>query len=140
MNRETLIAIFLGFTGGILVAFLLITVPKRLPQAQNSNVSPTASPDVDGSQDQSTIKLDKPEESSVIEGEETDIEGITVPNSKVVISGPSEDVLIDSTDSGSFKSKITVYEGYNQINITVYTKEGQTLTLVRNIYATKETL
>lgn len=139
MNRETLIAIFLGFTGGILVAFLLITVPKKLPQAQN-NTTPTPAPEVAGTENQTSITLSLPEEGGIIQGEETEVEGITSPNSKVVISGPTEDIVVEADDSGSFSGTVNVYEGYNQINITVFTKEGQMITQSRNIFATVETL
>jgi len=140
MNKETLIAIFLGFTGGILVAFLLITVPKKLSQGQNDNTTPTPTPQVAETENASTITLNTPDEGSIIQGKETNIEGVTVPNAKVVISGPTEDLVLESDDSGSFSSTVSVYEGYNHINVTVFTINSQTLTMSRNVFATVETL
>lgn len=138
MNRETLIAILLGFTGGILVAFLLVTLPKRLPQLKKDSTSPTptqsqVSPD---NQDDKKIEVTNPENGIVVEGEEIEITGITLSNTFVVVNGPNEDVVVTSDNEGKFSAKLGVLDGENLFTVTAYPENENPLTTNVSVFAT----
>lgn len=139
MNRETLIAIFLGFAGGILIAFLLITLPKRLPQAKKENLTPA--PAKQTQEDKKIIiSIESPENESLVEGEEVEVKGTTKEKSLIVISGPNEDKVVTSGDDGKFSTKLVVYEGQNLITFTLYLEDGTLATHELTVFASKETL
>lgn len=143
MNRETLIAVFLGFAGGILIALLLITLPKKInfDFKQKSNSSPTPT-NQQAKQEESkpVILIESPQNESLIEGKETTIKGKTKENSLVVISGPSEDQVVQSDENGNFSAPVKVYEGENLINLTVYLAGDQTASYQLKVFATSENL
>ena len=94
MNKETLIAILMGFGGGILVAFLLITVPKKFAtNTSQSDQIPQKQAEPTQSEFDSIPKLiwDTPVNSAFIEEKSVNISGTTGKGVKVVISGPAED-------------------------------------------------
>ncbi len=138
MNRETLIAIFLGFTGGILVAFLLVTVPKKLPKF--SKETPSPSPKQEQSNEQPEIKvaleLTNPENGIVVAGTEIEVSGTTKANTQVVLSGPGEDAVITSDRDGKFSGNLSIYEGENLLSATAYPENEDTVSESRTIFAT----
>lgn len=139
MNRETIIAIFLGFAGGILIAFLLITLPKRLPVSKKENLTPA--PQLQNQQDDKPIiSIESPENESLVEGEEVEVKGTTKANSLVVVSGPSEDSVLTPDTNGKFSTRLVLYEGQNLINITVYLEDGKVASNELIVFASKETL
>lgn len=139
MNRETIIAIFLGFAGGILIALLLITLPKRLTTAKKENPTPT--PSQQSQEDKKPIiSIVSPENESLVEGEEVEVKGTTVANSLVVVSGPSEDSIVTSDTEGKFSTKLNIYEGQNLITVTVYLEDGKVASNELTVFASKETL
>lgn len=143
MNRETLIAVFLGFAGGILIALLLITLPKKinfdLNQRSSSSPTPT-SQQAKQEESKPVISIESPQNESLIEGKETTIKGKTKENSLMVISGPSEDQVIQSDKNGNFSAPVKVYEGENFINLTVYLPDDQTASYQLTVFATSENL
>lgn len=139
MNRETLIAILLGFTGGILVAFLLVAIPKRLPQFKKESTSPTpAQEQPQPKEEKALLDITSPEEGIVVEGEEIEISGSTKANTQVVVNGPSEDVVVASDESGSFSAKLGVFAGENLFTITAYPENENPLNKSLSIFATEK--
>lgn len=136
MNRETIIAIFLGFAGGILVAFLLITIPKRLTSIKKVTPTPTPYQEIEQEEKpQLTLDLEK---DVFVEEDEVEVSGTTSANSLVVVNGPIEDKVVKSDSQGKFSSKLSLSEGENLINVTVYLENGETVSEVRKIFATSE--
>lgn len=138
MNRETLTAIFLGFAGGILVALLLITIPKRLPQAKKQ-ASPTPSQQTT-IEEKTQINIESPENNAYIEGESIDVIGSTKGKAKIVVNGPTEDKVTTTGDDGKFKIKISLLDGENNISVSAYFEDGSVVTKSLTISASKEAL
>ncbi len=138
MNRETLTAIFLGFAGGILVALLLITVPKRLSQGK-LQVSPTPSQQTT-TEEKTQINIESPENNAYVEGESVDISGSTKAKSTIVVNGPTEDKVTTAGDDGKFKTTIGLADGENNISVSAYFEDGSLSSKSLTIFASKEAL
>jgi len=138
MNRETLTAIFLGFAGGILVALLLITIPKRLPQAKKQ---PTPTPSQQTVIEEKTkMNIESPENNAYIEGESIDVIGSTKGKSKIVVNGPIEDKVTTAGDDGKFKTTIGLADGENNISVSAYFEDDSVVTKSLTIFVSKEAL
>lgn len=139
MNRETIIAILLGFTGGILVAFLLVTVPKKLPQLKKEDNSPTPTQNQPENSQLTDNKLEitTPENGIVVEGEEIEISGTSKANTHIVVSGPSEDIVVTSDENGKFSAKLSIYEGENLFTVTSYPENDKPVTTSVSVFATQ---
>lgn len=138
MNRETLTAIFLGFAGGILVALLLITVPKRLPQTKKqTNPTPAQKENIS---DKTQINIESPIDGSYIEGNSVEISGTASGKTTIVANGPIEDKVTTSGEDGKFKISISVTDGENNISVSSYPADGAVITKSLIIFASKEVL
>lgn len=140
MNRETIIAILLGFAGGVLVAFLIITLPKKLSQNQQAEPTPVQQETVEETKETPIISINKPVATEVVETEETEVSGTTTANSILVISGPSQDQVVTSDAEGNFNTKLSVYEGENLIRVTLYRENEETVSQTLSVFASKENL
>ncbi len=131
MNRETLIAIFLGFAGGILIAVLLLTLPKKMPnlsflpkQNQPTPTSVTTSPPAE---DQPSLIIEEPKDGSIVSDQKIEIKGKTKPESLVVVSGPAADQVLTTNAEGNFQTQIELAAGANLITTTVYLANDQVI-------------
>lgn len=139
MNRETLIAIFLGFAGGILVAFLLIAVPKKIPKINKTAISPTPKQE-QITQEPTQFAINSPEDGLITTESEVTVSGTAPNGTQIVINGPSDDKVLTVDKEGKFESKISVYEGENIINITAYSENSSPLSEIRKVYTTTQEL
>ncbi len=138
MNRETFIAIFLGFAGGILVAFLLIAVPKKLPQVKKTTLSPTPQQEQKPSPENGKFTIISPENNAFIETVEVEIIGTGTENTQVVINGPSDDKVVTIGKDGKFSGKVSIYTGENLLNITAYSKDNSPVSKQLTVFALNE--
>lgn len=121
------------------MAFLLIALPKKI----NSNKNPTPNPQLTQNQkveNQSSLTVTQPEENALVTSEEVEISGQTVPNAKIIISGPTLDIVQTSDNQGKFSAKINVFEGENLISVTAYSEDGKVFTVNRKIFYSQENL
>lgn len=139
MNRETLIAIFLGFAGGILVALLLIIVPRKVAKT-NDNTSPTPTPSQEINQQDSKLSISNPENQALIENSKIVVSGSTIANSKLVILGANTDTVITADDNGNYSVEVEIYEGENLITVTAYLEDGKVISKNLTVYSTQEKL
>lgn len=145
MNKESIIAILLGFTGGILVAFLLVTAPSKLSFLNKKSPDTNSNEQVKSAQtDDNTdrfITITSPAENSYIEGESTTIEGSVKSGSVVIASGPLDDYLFEVLEDKTFTGSIDLHDGENIIFFTVFENPNsppQTEKLV--LYVSEESL
>lgn len=138
MNRETIIAIILGFTGGILVAFLLITVPGKFNF--NKKIVPQVTPQKQPPKEEEMLKIESPENETFVEGKTIAITGTVVSQASVIINSPAEDQVIQTDKEGKFTTTIGIIEGENSLNVSAYLNEGQVVTKNLTIFASEETL
>lgn len=121
MRKEIILAIFVGLSLGLVVAFGLWRVNsflKPAPLTKNGS-SPSPSPNsVLG------LTIARPENESVISESPVGVSGITKPSSWVVISGESGDQIVQSESSGEFVGELELKAGINQIKIAAFDVKG----------------
>jgi len=114
--------------GGIY--FYMNSKPKALNPAETS---PVTSIPVSLS-----LEVNSPSDDNLSFDSNMLISGKTSPNSRVLISSKSQDLVIGSKDDGSFSTLIDLDEGVNNLQITAFDKNGQEKEVDKTVYYSKE--
>jgi uncharacterized protein YfaP (DUF2135 family) len=136
MNKDAFFATLIGLgiglllTGIILVgpnlvkSFPKITLPTSwkisLPQIAWPQKKATATPTPGVTETQHTVTIDSPLADAIESTDSVLVSGSTSKESKVVISGLVDDVVIMTNGDGKFAGKVTLTEGKNDIVVTSY--------------------
>lgn len=153
MNKDAVFATLIGLaiglilTGIILIgpnalkslphinglSFPKITLPKiAFPQKKNI---PTPSTPVQ--KELHTVSIESPLEDAIETTDQVLISGTTSKESKVIIQGFVDDVVVMTNGDGKYAGKVTVNEGKNEILVTSY-HEKDVATQTITIYYTPE--
>lgn len=130
MRKEIIFALLAGITFGLVIAFGIWKTNSNQNQninqeeIQNSSNSSTSQTQIS-----SDLTILKPEENEVISSNSATIEGVTEPESKIVISAEEQDLLIKSDKNGGFSINVPLISGLNEIVITSFLKDNKTVTV-----------
>lgn len=124
MRKEIIYAILAGVLFGLVVAFGIWRANSSIrsgnqPPSSSSSPSPTAQ-----SPSQISITIAKPENYSVTNMNTAAVNGLTSPESWVVVSGESDDYVFKSKDDGSFVQEVELVPGVNEIITTSFNGRG----------------
>lgn len=129
MKKETLVAIFLGVTAGILIAVFLILNSKKASESGDliiSRITPTV---VITNNIVEPLLIESPDDNITVDVSEVKISGTSAKDSLIVIQTPAEESVIKVKEK-SFSSDVKLIPGENIIKITSYSgKEIDTRTL-----------
>lgn len=134
MNRDAILATLIGFALGLLITGILIigpnltrglTLPKlTLPKVALPGLTsrkPSPSPILTPTPiPQLAVVIDSPLPEAVVNKAELLVSGTSLPASSVVVAGLQDEDVVTVGGDGKFAAKITLNEGKNEINVTVY--------------------
>lgn len=84
------------------------------------------------------LDLDQPNDNFLTFQPSVIVSGQTAPNINVLISASSEDMVIPSTSSGAFSTVLNLDEGANQVSVTVFDTTGDSRSVSKTVYYSKE--
>lgn len=84
------------------------------------------------------LDLEQPAEDSLFFTPEIMVAGKTSPFMDVLISTPSRDLVVKSAADGSFNSSLSLDEGANNITVVVFDASGESRSVDRTIFYSKE--
>lgn len=129
MHKEVIIAISLGIFIGLVSAFGIWRVNKVVtskPEYQASK--PELKETTTKSEPNATsLTLARPENLDVIVENPVEIAGVTSAQSIVVVSGEDEDYITTLDASGSFTQEVELSGGLNEIRLTAFAADGNTV-------------
>jgi hypothetical protein len=146
MIKEILLAAFiggilgLGITGGYVTLQnkntsikanqkAVITEPTLIP-IQSEPSTKTDNKTVDN------IKINSPEDNSLVSSDKTNIAGVTIPNSHIIIATSNNSFIGQSDDQGKFNIPISLNSGLNIIKISsIDTNNNQKDTQINITYS-----
>ncbi|MCW1948969.1 MAG: hypothetical protein KIH89_000765 [Candidatus Shapirobacteria bacterium] len=128
MIKEILLAAFvggilgLGITGGYVTLQnknisakdnqkAIVTEPTLIP-TQSQSLITTDNPTID------SIKIDSPEDDSLISSSKTNINGVTNPNSHIIIATSTQSFIGQSDNQGKFSIPVSLENGLNIIKVS----------------------
>lgn len=153
MNRDAILATLIGFGLGLLItgAFLLgpnltksfkfpsfnfhLSLPNwSLPKSPINTVSPTSLP----TPTQSGVTIDSPQPDAIVGKIDLLVSGSTLPHARVVVGGPQDEDVVESSDEGTYAGKVTLVEGKNDIIVTGYDTKGTPTNATITVFYTPE--
>lgn len=84
------------------------------------------------------LELTTPEDDLLVFQKDLEISGKTSPDSQILITSSSDDIVIQSKHDGSFSSDFELSEGLNEIKIIAFDQNGDQKTLERTVFYSKE--
>ena len=146
MFKELILAIIigailgLGLTGGYLSMQhrnnspqkeQIITEPTLIPTSSQQQISDSEKP-IDND-----LKVNSPENNSLLNSDKINISGVTSKNSNVIITTQTKSFIGKSDEIGNFKVPITLESGFNIVKITsIDSSNNQKDTLINITYST----
>jgi|GEM_PF-523461 len=151
MNKDALLATFIGFIVGLLVTGLVLYGPglsKNFPKFQFPKFSFTipqfGKPKITPTPIQAEIKkehsvtIESPLADALEQSNTVLISGTTSTASTVILSGPMDEVVIEANGDGKYAGKVTLQEGKNDITVTSFQKTGTTAVQSVSVFYTPE--
>jgi hypothetical protein len=151
MNKDALLATFIGFVIGLVITGALLGGPgimKKLPnfhlpnfQLALSGKKPTIAkkPVETNKSTEITFAVSSPTAETIESKSDLLVSGTAVANTMVVIQGYVDEAITQATTDNTFAGKITLQEGKNAIVVTNYI-EGKPTTNTMTVYYTPESL
>lgn len=146
MNKDALLATFIGLAAGLLITGVLLLGPsltKSFPKVSLPKISlpsfpqratPTATPTPPLTL---TITIDSPLPEEIATNDTLLISGITLPGATVVAVGPVDEDVVQTKDGGAYAAKVSLAEGSNEITVTAY-KDGKSVAQTVTVFYTPE--
>ncbi|MFA5942810.1 MAG: hypothetical protein WC798_04070 [Candidatus Paceibacterota bacterium] len=153
MNKDALLATFIGFIVGLFVTGLVLYGPgltKNLPKIQfpkfsfslpkfgKTTISPTAKPTQSEAPKEHAVTIESPLADALEQSSSVLISGTTSTSSTVILSGPSDEIVIEANGDGKYAGKLTLLEGKNDITVTSFLKSGAVATQSVSVFYTPE--
>lgn len=128
MRKEIFFAIFAGGILGLLIAFGVWRTNQALkPDMQNPSEEQTSENPVSSPNLEFGLTIASPENEDVITQNPLIITGATKSNSYVTVSSEEQDYTLQSAQDGSFEAEIELVGGINEVIVTVFDEEGNTI-------------
>lgn len=122
------------FTGLIFlgVLYYILNIQYEVPKTLLSNGPVTSPPR------SLRLDLEQPENNSLIFTNSIAVSGKTSTAKEVLIYTDTNDMVIESKPDGSFSGKLDLEEGENRITVAVFDSTGESRSLERTVYYSKE--
>lgn len=85
-----------------------------------------------------TLELGSPDNDTLSSEPNIVISGKTSPDTQVLIQSETHDIAIQAKKDGSFSTIFDLTEGVNNIQVTVFDKNGDERSTLRTVYYTKD--
>jgi len=151
MNKDALLATFIGFIVGLFVTGLVLYGPglvKNLPKIRFPNISfslpkfekpkPTPTPVSENTKKEHAVTIESPLTDAIEQSEKVLVSGITSISATVIISGPIDEIVVQANNEGKYAGKITVSEGKHDISVTSFDISGKSATQTIAVFYTPE--
>lgn len=126
MRKEIFFAIFAGGIIGLVIAFGVWKTNQAFKPKTEEAGEPIQQI-VSNSNLEFGLTLATPESEDVITENPVVITGATKSNSFVNVSGEEEDITLKSSQDGSFEAEIDLVGGVNQVIVTVFDENGNSI-------------
>ncbi len=125
MRKEVFIAVLIGLSLGLVVAFGVRTARQSLERHAKASPTPLTSTSSSTDQSSHSVLITAPEPDEIISTGTVSVIGTTTPQSMIsVITGNNNDITTIADDTGAFNTPVELESGLNTIAITSYSPAG----------------
>jgi len=142
MKRDIVIAMLIGFVGGVIVAVGIINGPA-LFKRNSTNLSLDKTnpvPVTVGAQNSVNFSIDSPPDNSIQAEKSTTVKGKAEAKTTMVVDTDSDSFISDVSGDGTFGQTVALSEGANRIQVTNYNAKGDSETKTITVFYTPEKL
>lgn len=141
MKRDVVTAILIGFVLGGVGAVAATNLPNIF-QEKTSSITPSLSPTPTATEvvDKTQLTIDQPKDQSISENKTVDLVARAYLSKFLLLESNEEAKLIEATTDGTFRTKINLTEGANEIYISAYDDKGDVSAKQLTIFYTSEKL
>ena len=149
MNKDALLATFIGFGIGLLItgAFLfgpniVSTLPRlsfTLPNLSFGSSQPQVSPIPSPETRVTGLTVTVPIQEAFVSDEDLLVSGTAPAGSTIVIAGVQNETVATASSDNTFAGKLTLVEGKNDIVVTAYIEQKEEISRL-TVYYTPEQL
>ncbi len=143
MRKEVILAIIGGVILGLLVIGGLWWTDRTTSEENLVAPSPTSTENQSPALVRLTptppfpLKIESPDNESIIGEEKVVLKGETAPGSVVVVIYPDGENIVEADEEGKFETEILLVGGANEVKVNAYNKDGnQTEANLTLIYST----
>lgn len=131
LSQLLILIVSLSFLAGL---YYIVNIQYQKPPKVFENGPVTALPKT------LQLDLDQPDDNSLTFQSSIVVSGQTAPKLNVLISTDINDTIIQSKPDGSFSTVLDLDEGVNQITVVVFDPTGDSKSIKRTVYYSKEKL
>lgn len=129
LSMTSILIIGLAFLAGL---YYILNIQYQKPQNLFSNGPVTTPPRT------LRLDLDQPVDDSLIFQSSIIVAGQTAPGINVLITTDTNDLVIKSAGNGSFSTVLNLDEGVNKIMVAIFDSIGDSKSVTRTVYYSKE--
>lgn len=143
MNKDAFFATLVGLGIGLLLTGIILVGPNvvkslpPMPKISWPQKKPTPAP-TEIPEAPHTVTIDSPLPDAIETTDSVLISGSSSKESKVIIQGVIDDIVIATNGEGKFAGKVTLTEGKNDILVTSYNAENESATQKVTVYYTPQ--
>jgi hypothetical protein len=151
MNKDALLATFIGFIVGLVVTGFVLYGPaimKNMPKLQLPKIAfslpnfskpkTTPTPTPTGIKKEHAVLIESPLPDALEQTDKMLVSGTTSANATVIISGLVDEVVVTANNDGKYAGKVTLVEGKNDISVTSIEQANQAVQTVTVFYTPEE--
>lgn len=129
MRKEVIIAIFAGLAIGLIIAFGVWRINFSQPQVSNPNGKENQNPISESNGTSVTnfsnkLSLTGIEDGEIFTESPVNVQGVASGSNMVVISGQTEDYIIEVEPDSTWKASIKLIKGINTITLVALSTAG----------------
>ncbi len=129
LSMFSILIISLAFLAGL---YYILNIQYKKPQNLFSNGPVTTPPKT------LRLDLDQPVDDSLVFQSSVIVAGQTAPGVNVLITTETNDSVIKSTAKGSFSTVLNLDTGANRITVVIFDTTGDSKSVTRTVYYSKE--
>lgn len=138
MKKEIIIAILIGLFLGLFITYGVYKARTSIsPESRRSQDSLLLTTEDTFSGE---LVLNSPEDESIRTENTVSVSGTTLPESFVVILVGNEEHITSSDGSGNFSVEVGLQQGANIITVVVLDEDGRSISLVKTVTVSDESL
>jgi hypothetical protein len=139
MKKEVLLAIVIGFGIGLLITFGIYTARTALEDKPDSSDSSQESPvniQNPNATDSAKLAISSPLNNALLETDKIQLTGTSNPQATISIVTTLSNQVLTSNDQGDFTADLELEGGANQVVVTAFTPQGDSVTVNLNLVYT----
>jgi hypothetical protein len=140
MKKEIIIAILIGLFLGLFITYGVYQARTSISPDSKKSQNSLSTNSLDENGFSGELVLNSPADESITTEDSVTVSGTTLPESFVVVLVGNTETITSSDGSGNFSVSVDLEQGANIITVTVLDENGRSISVIRTITVSDDTL